>query len=56
VNPKESDAFFEMGVIYEQCGDRERALSAYKKAAMLSPQDPEYQRALAALSGHAARP
>ena len=31
VNPKESDAFFEMGAIYEQRGERERALAAYKE-------------------------
>jgi tetratricopeptide (TPR) repeat protein len=56
VNPKESDAFFEMGVIYEQRGDKEHALAAYKTAGTLSPDDPEYRRALAALAGHAAKP
>jgi tetratricopeptide (TPR) repeat protein len=56
VNPKESDAFFEMGAIYEQRGDKEHALAAYRKAATLSPDDPEYQHALAALSGRAAKP
>src|SRR6202453_3399897 len=56
VNPKESDAFFEMGAIYEQRGNKELALAAYRKAVTLSPGDPEYQRALAALSGRAARP
>ena len=55
VNPKESDAFFEMGAIYEQRGDRTNALAAYKKAAALSPGDPDYQRALSNLSGHAAQ-
>jgi tetratricopeptide (TPR) repeat protein len=56
VNPKESDAFFEMGAIYERRGNKELALAAYRKAATLSPDDPEYQLALAALSGHVARP
>ena len=56
VNPKESDAFFEMGAIYEQRGDKEHALAAYKRAVTLSPDDPEYQRAFAALSGRSARP
>jgi tetratricopeptide (TPR) repeat protein len=56
VNAKESDAFFEMGAIYEQRGDREHAMAAYKQAATLSPDDPEYQHALAALSGRAAKP
>src|ERR1700735_46077 len=56
VNPKESDAFFEMGVIYEQRGDKGLALAAYKKAATLAPDDPEYQRALAAVAGRAAKP
>jgi tetratricopeptide (TPR) repeat protein len=56
VNPKESDAFFEIGVIYEDRGDRVHALAAYKKAATLSPHDPDYQRALTALVGHAAKP
>jgi tetratricopeptide (TPR) repeat protein len=56
VNPKESDAFFEMGAIYEQRGERERALAEYRKAATLSPDDQEYQRALTALAGRAAKP
>jgi Flp pilus assembly protein TadD len=51
VNPKESDAFFEMGAIYEQRGDKQHAMAAYKKAAAISPDDPDYQRALASLSG-----
>jgi cytochrome c-type biogenesis protein CcmH/NrfG len=45
-----------MGAIYEQRGNKEHALAAYKKAAALSPDEPDYQRALAALSGHVARP
>jgi cytochrome c-type biogenesis protein CcmH/NrfG len=43
-----------MGAIYEQRGDKERAVAAYKKAVALSPDDPDYQRALASLSGHTA--
>jgi cytochrome c-type biogenesis protein CcmH/NrfG len=46
VNPKESDAYFEMGAIYQQRGDRPSALAAYKKAVELSPDDPDYKRAL----------
>jgi len=56
VNPKESDAYFEMGVIYQQRNDRARALAAYRKAAELSPGDPDYRRAVAALSGGPAKP
>jgi Flp pilus assembly protein TadD len=55
VDPKESDAYFEMGVIYQQRNDRPRALAAYKKAAELSPGDEDYRRALASLSA-AAKP
>jgi cytochrome c-type biogenesis protein CcmH/NrfG len=56
VNPKESDAYFEMGVIYQQRNDRARALAAYKKAAELSPDDPDYHRAVAALSASPVKP
>jgi|SRR5580704_1130090 tetratricopeptide (TPR) repeat protein len=49
VDPKESDAYFEMGVIYQQKNDREHALAAYKKAVELSPDDPDYKRALASI-------
>ena len=51
VNPKESDAYFEMGAIYQQRNDRAHALAAYREQLELSPDDPDYQRALAALSG-----
>ena len=50
INPDESDAFFEMGLIYQQQHDRPRALAALKKAVALSPGDPDYARALSALS------
>ena len=53
VNPKESDAYFEMGAIYQQRGDRARALAAYQKAVEISPDDADYKRALAALSSGA---
>ena len=56
VNPKESDAFFEMGAIYEQRGDKGHAMAAYKKAVALSPEDPDYQHALASLSGKSPQP
>jgi len=44
-----------MGVIYQQRNDRARALAAYKKAAELSPDDPDYRRALVALSSTSPR-
>ncbi len=49
VNPKESDAYFEIGTIYQHRGDRAKALAAYKKAVELSPDDPDYRRALQSL-------
>jgi tetratricopeptide (TPR) repeat protein len=54
VNPKESDAYFEMGWIYQQRGERVKARAAYAKAVEISPEDPDYKRALAGLSGGAA--
>ena len=56
VNPKEADAYFEMGVIYQQRNDRPRALAAYKKAAELSPADEDYRRAVASLSARPEKP
>jgi Flp pilus assembly protein TadD len=53
VNPKESDAYFEMGTIYQQRGERAEARAAYAKAVEISPEDPDYKRALAGLSGAA---
>jgi cytochrome c-type biogenesis protein CcmH/NrfG len=38
-----------MGAIYQQRNDREHALAAYKKAVELSPDDPDYRKALAAM-------
>jgi Flp pilus assembly protein TadD len=53
VNPKESDAYFEMGAIHQQRGEREKARAAYAKAVEISPDDPDYKRALAALNSGA---
>jgi Flp pilus assembly protein TadD len=50
VNPKESDAYFEIGMIYQQRNDHSHAVAAYKKALALSPGDPDYRRALASVS------
>lgn len=50
VNPKESDAYFEMGTIYQQRGDRAKARAAYEKALEISPDDPDYKHALASLN------
>ena len=53
INPQESDAYFEIGVIYQQRRDLPRAVAAYKKALEISPQDPDYRRALASVSSGA---
>jgi tetratricopeptide (TPR) repeat protein len=53
VNPKESDAYFEIGWIYLQRGERVKARAAFAKAVEISPDDPDYKRALAALNGGA---
>ena len=50
MNPKESDAYYEMGLIYKQRDDTALALAALQKAVELSPDDPEYRRALASVS------
>jgi Flp pilus assembly protein TadD len=54
VNPQESDAYFEMGTIYQQRGEPVKARAAYAKAVEISPDDPDYRRALAGLNGGAA--
>ncbi len=51
VNPKESDAYFEMGEVYLRIGERNRAAEALRKAVQLSPDDPDYKKALAQVSG-----
>ena len=53
INPQESDAYFEIGMIYQQRKDLPRAVAAYKKAVEISPQDPDYRRALASVSSGA---
>jgi tetratricopeptide (TPR) repeat protein len=46
IDPGESDAYFEMGRIYEGREDRASAIKAYEAAIRISPDDPEYKRAL----------
>jgi len=46
INPREADAYFEIGRIWLQRKDRARALGALRKAASLAPEDPDYRRAL----------
>jgi tetratricopeptide (TPR) repeat protein len=46
VNPRESDAYFEIGGIYERRGEKTKAVAAYKRAVELSPDDADYRRAL----------
>jgi tetratricopeptide (TPR) repeat protein len=48
INPKEADAYFEIGQIWMQKQNRARALDAFGKAASLAPDDPDYRRALEA--------
>ena len=55
VNPNESDAYFEIGAIYEQHGEKAKAIAAYKRAVELSPDDPDYRRALHAATAGPAR-
>ena len=44
VNPKESDAYYEMGRLYLKMGDRKQAAEALGKAVQLSPDDPDYRK------------
>jgi tetratricopeptide (TPR) repeat protein len=55
VNPKESDAYYEMGEVYLKLGQRSRAVEALRKAVQLSPDDPDYRNALAEVSGKQVR-
>ena len=55
VNPKESDAYYEMGEIYVKLGDRNQATQALRKAVQLSPEDPEYRKALSELEARPVR-
>jgi Tfp pilus assembly protein PilF len=51
INPAESDAYYEMGLIYQQKNDTARAAEALKRALATSPNDPDYRRALAEVTG-----
>jgi Flp pilus assembly protein TadD len=46
INPKEADAFFEIGKIRLQKGDRKGARAAFRKASELDPAEAEYKRAV----------
>ncbi len=46
VNPKEADAYFEIGRIWLLKNDRAQALRAFKKAAELEPDDIDYREAV----------
>ncbi|MEQ1352737.1 MAG: tetratricopeptide repeat protein [Candidatus Acidiferrum sp.] len=46
VNPREADAYFEIGKIWLLKNDRAQALNAFKKAAELEPDDSDYREAL----------
>ena len=50
VNPREADAYFEMGKIWLLKSDRAQALSAFRKAAELEPDDRDYREAVRAAS------
>ncbi len=50
VNPREADAYFEIGKIWLLKKDRAQALSAFKKAAELEPDDTDYREAVRAAS------
>lgn len=50
INPKEADAYFEIGKIRLQQGDRPAAQAAFRQAATLDPSDADYRRALASAS------
>jgi len=50
VNPREADAYFEIGKIRLQQGDRRAARAAFRQAATLDPSDPEYRRAADSVS------
>jgi tetratricopeptide (TPR) repeat protein len=47
INPKEADAYFEIGKICLQQGNRPAAQAAFRQAATLDPSDLDYRRALA---------
>jgi len=45
-----------MGRIFAKRKDRARALAAFRKAAQLEPDDPDYKRALAEISSSPSTP
>jgi len=50
INPREADAYFEIGKIRLQQGDRRAARVAFRQAAALDPSDPDYRRAADSVS------
>jgi Flp pilus assembly protein TadD len=50
VNPKEADAYYEIGRIRLQRKERVKALAAFRKASELDPGDADYKRAAAETS------
>jgi Flp pilus assembly protein TadD len=52
INPKEADAYYEIGKIHLQENDRPRALAAFRKAAELAPDDSDYREALRSAEIH----
>jgi tetratricopeptide (TPR) repeat protein len=52
INPKESDAYFEIGKICAKRGENAKALAAFRTAVELAPDDPEYRKALADATKH----
>jgi tetratricopeptide (TPR) repeat protein len=50
INPREADAYFEIGKIRLQQGDRRAAGAAFRQAAALDPSDPDYRRAADSVS------
>lgn len=55
VDPREADAYYEMGEIYLKMGERTQAEKALRAAVRLSPDDSDYRKALAELGGKPAR-
>lgn len=52
INPKESDAYFEIGKICTKRGENAKALAAFRTAVELAPDDPDYKKALADAAKH----
>ena len=51
VDPRESDAYYEMGRVYLKTNDRARGLEALKRAVQLAPDDADYRAALEKAEG-----